>query len=141
MPDDLVAALAEGRDHLRAIVVERRVHQQRERQLVVLGQLEEAPGTDPVAIVAPGKAARVRLRVWRAVIVAEPLAEGEMLDVEAEVHRKPFAARPAVVLALGDRRVVVTAVRFELHPPPVQSLRSEERRVGKECRSRWSPYH
>ena len=24
---------------------------------------------------------------------------------------------------------------------PVQALRSEERRVGKECRSRWSPYH
>ena len=23
----------------------------------------------------------------------------------------------------------------------VQSYRSEERRVGKECRSRWSPYH
>src|SRR2546422_7480492 len=23
----------------------------------------------------------------------------------------------------------------------VPSLRSEERRVGKECRSRWSPYH
>src|SRR5256886_12742883 len=23
----------------------------------------------------------------------------------------------------------------------VDSLRSEERRVGKECRSRWSPYH
>ena len=23
----------------------------------------------------------------------------------------------------------------------VQDLRSEERRVGKECRSRWSPYH
>ena len=23
----------------------------------------------------------------------------------------------------------------------VNSLRSEERRVGKECRSRWSPYH
>src|SRR5690554_4142090 len=27
-------------------------------------------------------------------------------------------------------------------PPPVKStVRSEERRVGKECRSRWSPYH
>ena len=24
---------------------------------------------------------------------------------------------------------------------PVSSSRSEERRVGKECRSRWSPYH
>src|SRR5271154_7361475 len=25
--------------------------------------------------------------------------------------------------------------------PEPQDLRSEERRVGKECRSRWSPYH
>src|SRR6266496_6774793 len=25
--------------------------------------------------------------------------------------------------------------------PPVPGPRSEERRVGKECRSRWSPYH
>src|SRR3712207_9293288 len=24
---------------------------------------------------------------------------------------------------------------------PTAALRSEERRVGKECRSRWSPYH
>ena len=24
---------------------------------------------------------------------------------------------------------------------PIAKLRSEERRVGKECRSRWSPYH
>src|ERR1041385_3948553 len=26
-------------------------------------------------------------------------------------------------------------------PEYAQMLRSEERRVGKECRSRWSPYH
>src|SRR3989475_9415855 len=26
-------------------------------------------------------------------------------------------------------------------PPPGVTKRSEERRVGKECRSRWSPYH
>ena len=25
--------------------------------------------------------------------------------------------------------------------PEKKFLRSEERRVGKECRSRWSPYH
>src|SRR2546422_11269574 len=24
---------------------------------------------------------------------------------------------------------------------PLEKIRSEERRVGKECRSRWSPYH
>ena len=29
--------------------------------------------------------------------------------------------------------------RYELRDVPL--LRSEERRVGKECRSRWSPYH
>src|ERR1035438_644071 len=26
-------------------------------------------------------------------------------------------------------------------PIPARAWRSEERRVGKECRSRWSPYH
>src|SRR5438309_7770093 len=26
-------------------------------------------------------------------------------------------------------------------PPATPEYRSEERRVGKECRSRWSPYH
>src|SRR2546430_13949189 len=43
---------------------------------------------------------------------------------------------------------VVIAPRF-IAPPPaprialplIQMRRSEERRVGKECRSRWSPYH
>src|SRR3712207_6914031 len=28
-----------------------------------------------------------------------------------------------------------------LPPPQIALARSEERRVGKECRSRWSPYH
>ena len=29
----------------------------------------------------------------------------------------------------------------EAFKSPDDTLRSEERRVGKECRSRWSPYH
>src|SRR5436305_13821730 len=29
----------------------------------------------------------------------------------------------------------------EARRPPLRSARSEERRVGKECRSRWSLYH
>ena len=28
-----------------------------------------------------------------------------------------------------------------IHVPSPDTIRSEERRVGKECRSRWSPYH
>src|SRR5258707_7004886 len=38
----------------------------------------------------------------------------------------------------------VTARPRARQPPPMHILdifRSEERRVGKECRSRWSPYH
>ena len=37
--------------------------------------------------------------------------------------RKPVAAEPGSSISLK------------------QPARSEERRVGKECRSRWSPYH
>ena len=33
-----------------------------------------------------------------------------------------------------------TRVR-DLTSEEVKKIRSEERRVGKECRSRWSPYH
>src|ERR1022692_3242355 len=32
-------------------------------------------------------------------------------------------------------------VRIELPKEALAAVRSEERRVGKECRSRWSPYH
>ena len=31
--------------------------------------------------------------------------------------------------------------RVTVYAPLGPDLRSEERRVGKECRSRWSPYH
>ena len=41
---------------------------------------------------------------------------------------------------------IVEAVKKKLNKPDLQVklipiTRSEERRVGKECRSRWSPYH
>ena len=36
----------------------------------------------------------------------------------------------------------IDSPRLDLRPVPVfEKTRSEERRVGKECRSRWSPYH
>src|SRR3712207_7531027 len=39
--------------------------------------------------------------------------------------------------SLPGRTVMETVAREEVAVPS----RSEERRVGKECRSRWSPYH
>ena len=42
----------------------------------------------------------------------------------------------------GLRQAELTAGRFRGFPlDAVLLTRSEERRVGKECRSRWSPYH
>src|SRR3712207_9316446 len=59
---------------------------------------------------------------------------------------QPKMAVGAIVALLHD--IVVTAgvyalVGFEVTPSTVIGFltRSEERRVGKECRSRWSPYH
>src|SRR2546429_8879541 len=44
----------------------------------------------------------------------------------------------------ASRRAVEKADRFWFAPWRAKNpsqMRSEERRVGKECRSRWSPYH
>src|SRR2546426_4898974 len=48
--------------------------------------------------------------------------------------RPPAHRRPAWARNPSPRGAAAPAKR----PPAV---RSEERRVGKECRSRWSPYH
>src|SRR2546422_11676206 len=49
----------------------------------------------------------------------------------------------AAVYGLGHSEDVVGRLLRELPPSkrPLIFTRSEERRVGKECRSRWSPYH
>ena len=41
----------------------------------------------------------------------------------------------------GILTVVDRATKMVHLAPVRQTIRSEERRVGKECRSRWSPYH
>src|SRR6266480_28308 len=48
------------------------------------------------------------------------------------------AAPPPVT---GNKRAFRVLVRNELFRRVRLAARSEERRVGKECRSRWSPYH
>ena len=40
-----------------------------------------------------------------------------------------------------DGKTIQESVIPELEKIDFQMGRSEERRVGKECRSRWSPYH
>ena len=52
--------------------------------------------------------------------------------------------QPNVVVSPGKMTDVEASLPgefTEMEEFVVQELRSEERRVGKECRSRWSPYH
>ena len=58
------------------------------------------------------------------VIIEESLSRGQKVSFPVE------QAPAKIELSLGGVR--------DKHP---EQLRSEERRVGKECRSRWSPYH
>src|SRR3712207_9398627 len=67
------------------------------------------------------------------------LSENPEAYRDAAVHgiRQLLALEPGAPIPagiIGDVRMGTTVATNAL-------LRSEERRVGKECRSRWSPYH
>ena len=55
-----------------------------------------------------------------------------------EDGKAPFCDTQGIVVEKGQRVVVEGEGGFEYAQV---TNRSEERRVGKECRSRWSPYH
>ena len=69
-------------------------------------------------------------------------------SVSVGQQRKPAAALetadaalPAAVIERASSRVGRLPDLPEIGDPLPEVDRSEERRVGKECRSRWSPYH
>src|SRR2546427_10453623 len=51
------------------------------------------------------------------------------------------AALPDADQEIGEEAFALGKDLDQLRRPTRQRMRSEERRVGKECRSRWSPYH
>src|SRR3989449_11443073 len=82
-------------------------------------------------------------------IVAEVLQSAEAMKA-AVAHLEPFmekaesATRGTFILATvkGDvHDIGKNLVEIILANNGYRVIRSEERRVGKECRSRWSPYH
>ena len=48
---------------------------------------------------------------------------------------------PNVFKWFSESMVLMTTKEIPYRLNPIGMVRSEERRVGKECRSRWSPYH
>src|SRR3989441_5133970 len=61
------------------------------------------------------------------------------IPVASLVHFTPMAAPSELLRENQQQMIMMTA---DLGARGLRSvMRSEERRVGKECRSRWSPYH
>src|SRR3712207_8568067 len=77
--------------------------------------------------------------------------ETEVDETGNVIIRKPatpgYENRPTVILQSHMDMVCdkLVDVEFDFNTDAIQTYidgeRSEERRVGKECRSRWSPYH
>ena len=59
----------------------------------------------------------------------------------AEAARMFFDTRSRTQIKAGANVLFVDKKVFRSTIEVIRRSRSEERRVGKECRSRWSPYH
>src|SRR2546425_11463576 len=62
---------------------------------------------------------------------------------DPKIKQENSARNTANALAHSDpnNRKKTQIIEAELRQRRTEHYRSEERRVGKECRSRWSPYH
>src|SRR3712207_7161451 len=70
-----------------------------------------------------------------------PLTSGEHEKVGAMVEQITVTLAFAYSRAGVESKFERLWIGQEEVPIDGRSIRSEERRVGKECRSRWSPYH
>src|SRR6266496_1504219 len=117
---------------------------------VLRATLETSPTTQVIVMTAYGtiESAVEAIRRGAYDYIAKPFKEeelllrvGKALDKrrllgEVSLLRRDFQARYGLEHIVGR-----SAALRELLDRVVRVARSEERRVGKECRSRWSPYH
>src|SRR2546427_11976424 len=73
------------------------------------------------------------------------LGQAAVLINKTRVTRGGLSPAPSANGILADLQYEQDVELYSSNVPPYynqrRSDRSEERRVGKECRSRWSPYH
>src|SRR2546429_4696946 len=104
-----------------------KVHQPAECELIGL-----KVRIDIGVIVFQGRNDQIVGMIMKKFWAAVPKGRFVLVSFENEL----LASAEAVALS----KILRNAAHQEVRPLPCR-LRSEERRVGKECRSRWSPYH
>ena len=83
--------------------------------------------------------------------ISQPTVSQQISTLEAHIGQKLFFRKSKGVIETDEGRILNTLVSGSIEVlEGIENLitkqdskirRSEERRVGKECRSRWSPYH
>ena len=86
-----------------------------------------------------------KLMTWRLGVLKEHgLGIKEIQEVISTIDPLP-GAKEFLDKLRAQTQVIILSDTFEQFAKPLMAKlgwpRSEERRVGKECRSRWSPYH
>jgi len=127
--------LLENEGNIRLSTTVPRIH------VAIMGIEKVIPTLDDLAVILtllPRAATGQKLSAYTSIITG-PRRAGEK-DGPEEFHLIILDNGRTQILADPDRRQSLFCVRCGscLNICPV---RSEERRVGKECRSRWSPYH
>src|SRR2546422_3482056 len=67
--------------------------------------------------------------------------ESTIRDIIVADVNQVFARRRATEIVTAEQQWWRSEPDLDVTQAASEKLRSEERRVGKECRSRWSPYH
>ena len=104
----------------------------------------------PCSRVAP---AQLEAAEWYAMLSSGEVSERERNEWQAWLDASPEHAQAWTLVEKVVSRFQGLPPRASIHSASAAStgssgtengilaIRSEERRVGKECRSRWSPYH
>src|SRR2546430_11611245 len=74
-------------------------------------------------------------------ILGNKIAEEEILRKKYEEYQENYLPTPNESRASSPTQSEASVTILNPIYKPRLFSRSEERRVGKECRSRWSPYH
>src|SRR5256886_11714599 len=105
------------------------------------------PGQGSVGNMSPGRSAALKLlggATGGSVMLFEetvPAGTLSTFHLHHDSDEVAYVLSGEVTFKIGEEVTVGGPGTCAFMPRGVPHARSEERRVGKECRSRWSPYH